>query len=315
MKTPNPNEPCWCGSDTRYKNCHMRIDSFPREKRLFGAREAYAEKWEKSAASLEQQGGYDWMAGLLDRFEPRSILDIGCGTGNGIAALSKRFPKARIISVDENPEVIRKAKHRLEALGIRVNIIRRLKDKATSDRSHTLIVERGRLRVTPGVNLIECDVLEDPEIDPFLKSQRKFDVVTVWLIGSHLLRYHECDALRGTINSPNEYRLHVQSVAFVLAALFLRFGGALQIVDRGANPDTAEAEEGLLAMPRMLASETRGMMEIKELKHRSYIEADPDSAVRMIDNSGNTVVPGNLALISMIAVKQTKLTRGPSDAV
>jgi SAM-dependent methyltransferase len=282
----------------------MRIDSFPVDRRLFGARTVYAEKWEKSALSIEEQGGYEWMACLLDSFHPHHILDIGCGTGNGIAALHKRFPTARIIALDENPQVISKAKARLEAAGARVQVVFRLNDKVTGDRSHSLTIQCGKLRVRPGINLVECDILDDPEIDAFLRCQRKFDAITVWLIGSHLLRYHECDALRDTINNPTEYRLHVQSVAFALASLLLRNGGALQIVDRGPAPETVEMQDKVLAMPRMIASETHGLMHVAGLKYHAYTEADTSDAVRMVDDAGNVVRGSKLAFISIIVVKQ-----------
>lgn len=303
MSKPQPHEPCWCGSDVPYENCHRLIDSFPTDQRLFGARQLYAGKWRESAANLEDQGAYDWMAGLLDQFAPRNIFDIGCGTGNGIVALLKRFPKTRIVSVDENTEVIKIAKERIESFGARVNVVRRLRDKATGERSHALSVERGKLRITPGVNLIECDILEDPEIDAFLKSQRKFDAITVWLIGSHLLRYHEGDSLRDTISSPNDYRLHVQAVAFGLATFLLRRGGVLHIVDRGPTPRTPEMQENLLAMPRRLVADAGGFLQAPQLKYRAYGESVAENAVRMVDNSGNMVPTGNLALVSVTAVK------------
>src|SRR5437762_1744913 len=99
MNIPNPGEPCWCGSGYQYQRCHMRIDAYPPEDRLFGARTLYSEMWECNASNIEMQGGYEWMASLLKPYNPSRILDIGCGCGNGIAALFKQFPAAKIVSL------------------------------------------------------------------------------------------------------------------------------------------------------------------------------------------------------------------------
>jgi malonyl-CoA O-methyltransferase len=45
--------------------------------------------------------------------EIRSILEIGCGTGNFTALLAARFPGAKIVALDFSPEMIAKARHKL----------------------------------------------------------------------------------------------------------------------------------------------------------------------------------------------------------
>ena len=51
------------------------------------------------------------MAGRLDymRQDPRSVLDAGCGTGDGLNLLRERYPKARLIGVDIAPAMARSA--------------------------------------------------------------------------------------------------------------------------------------------------------------------------------------------------------------
>ncbi len=46
----------------------------------------------------------DWIA-----FEPDTILDLGCGTGHAARTLGARWPKARVISVDFAPGMLREA--------------------------------------------------------------------------------------------------------------------------------------------------------------------------------------------------------------
>src|SRR5687768_980962 len=57
----------------------------------------------------------DWVA-----FTPESILDLGCGTGRGAAALAVRWPEARVVGLDSSPAMLREA----QGAGARVEWIR-----------------------------------------------------------------------------------------------------------------------------------------------------------------------------------------------
>jgi malonyl-CoA O-methyltransferase len=63
-------------------------------------------------ARLRQQliDRLEWIA-----FKPEVIVDLGCGTGHAAAALSRRWPEARVIAVDFAPGMLREAARREEA--------------------------------------------------------------------------------------------------------------------------------------------------------------------------------------------------------
>lgn len=67
------------------------------------------------AARLREQmiGRLDWIA-----FTPGSILDLGCGTGRGAAALAARWPKARLVALDASPAMLREAQDQVGGLPI-----------------------------------------------------------------------------------------------------------------------------------------------------------------------------------------------------
>ncbi|MGH8197188.1 MAG: malonyl-ACP O-methyltransferase BioC [Steroidobacteraceae bacterium] len=55
-------------------------------------------------------GRLDWIA-----FTPEAILDLGCGTGRGAAALATRWPRARVLALDIAPAMLREAGRQDEA--------------------------------------------------------------------------------------------------------------------------------------------------------------------------------------------------------
>lgn len=49
----------------------------------------------------------EWIA-----FVPESVIDLGCGTGHGAAALAARWPRARVIALDASPAMLRETARR-----------------------------------------------------------------------------------------------------------------------------------------------------------------------------------------------------------
>src|ERR1700741_2174426 len=42
----------------------------------------------------------------LDEIAPRTIADLGCGTGELTAELAKKWPRAHVVGVDSSPEML-----------------------------------------------------------------------------------------------------------------------------------------------------------------------------------------------------------------
>jgi malonyl-CoA O-methyltransferase len=55
----------------------------------------------------------DWVA-----VTPDTVLDLGCGTGHGAAALAARWPRARVIALDASPAMLDQVARRAGASGV-----------------------------------------------------------------------------------------------------------------------------------------------------------------------------------------------------
>lgn len=60
---------------------------------------------------------------LAVQTDPQRILEVGCGTGNNLALLAKRFPKAHITGVDVSSDMLTVAQKKLAHLGDRINLL------------------------------------------------------------------------------------------------------------------------------------------------------------------------------------------------
>ena len=81
---------------------------------------------ELSRGKYGDADGYDrymgrWSAALAPPFlafadagEPAAILDVGCGTGNLLAAAASAFPRARLVGIDPSATLLAKARARSE---------------------------------------------------------------------------------------------------------------------------------------------------------------------------------------------------------
>jgi malonyl-CoA O-methyltransferase len=58
--------------------------------------------------TVTRQGLFERLEAML--IKPRQVLDLGCATGKALPLLAKRFPKARIIGVDQSRGMLREAR-------------------------------------------------------------------------------------------------------------------------------------------------------------------------------------------------------------
>lgn len=60
---------------------------------------------------------------LVQESDPRSILEIGCGTGVNLARLARAFPGARLTGIDISPQMLQRARRATAFCGDRVSFI------------------------------------------------------------------------------------------------------------------------------------------------------------------------------------------------
>jgi len=77
----------------------------------------------------------------------KTVLEIGCGTGNFTSLLAARFPTAKIVALDFSPEMIAKARHKLKKSNIEFICAEGEQFlEETADRSFDLVVSNGSLQ-------------------------------------------------------------------------------------------------------------------------------------------------------------------------
>lgn len=264
----------------------------------------YAAHWSLNAESFADQGCYKWMASMLDPIRPRKVLDIGCGAGHGLLALSLRF-EPRIVAIDENAPCLTEAETRLGEMGIATDLVLRLRYEEQTVGGHVLEPEPAPIRTSRKVSLIQGDaLLPDDQLQAFLEKEAPFDAVTTWLIGTDPNRRQSCLNLAGLrIGSPIEYRLHVQNRVYVLASRVLRSGGWLQIVDRGEPPSNPELRQDTLDSHANQAGPTD--LRVLDLQYREYKEP-VDGGIGMVASPGTSGRMPNLEKMAMVAVVSQK---------
>jgi SAM-dependent methyltransferase len=288
----------------KYKYCHLDIDSASRDTRLNSARRVYLRNWSQNAANLDRQGAYDWMAGRLAPYSPKRILDVGSGDGRGIEALWRRFQCNFLISIDENRECLSAAASRLKNVGACPEIVHRLDVEMRSDKHYFLETQTGKLPLNTGIFLVESDLLVDPELESYLAKVPPFDAVTVWLVGTHLMRQHCLNLAPLEIRASGEYRLRVQNKVYELADKVLKPGGVLQVVDRGEEPSSESVQRSTLEGHREQASVTS--LEVGHLDFMPYSEVEAGRRVHMVETREKPVENRSVSQLAIVSVIATK---------
>ena len=271
----------------------------------------YCDYWSSNASHFERQGCYAWMADRLKPLAPKRILDVGCGTGEGLLALLSAFSPA-ILSLEENADCIQQSYEAVSSAGFSAEPILRLGYEEFPDGSHEIHYSQDPIAASSQVVLLHADTLvDDPEMLRFLDAMPPVDAVTVWLIGTYMMRRTCRNISNLRIADGNEYRLRIHNRIYDLADRLLRPGGWLQIVDRGEPPSTQFLKDDVLRSHRELAKRTS--LEAFDVSYREY-EEPTDRGIRMVATPGTSGRMPNLSALAMTSVLSRKLPR-PGDAV
>jgi SAM-dependent methyltransferase len=267
----------------------------------------YCSHWQSNAATFLEQGCYDWMAEQLAPYNPKRVLDIGCGTGEGILALLK-IGVETIVALEENFDCIKATESKLLSKGLSVSVVPRIGYLEGADGRHDLIInqEEQVSEHTP-ITLVHADILlcqVDSPLAAFLQRIKRFDAVTTWLMGTYDMR-RSCRTLDPLgLSDHKDYRLKVQNLAYEIADEVLKHNGAFQAVDRGLVPDTEELRSLAFKMHEEQASVTS--LKVSKFEYLLYTEP----TVRGVSMTGfetknpKIVDDGRRAMHSMISFKQ-----------
>lgn len=264
----------------------------------------YCDGWSSNAAHFERQGCYDWIADQLSPLKPKRILDIGCGTGEGLIALSRVF-SPEIVSIEENSDCIQRTEQVLAARGIQVTSVFRLGYQTLADGMHEIAFDQSPISTSAQVTLVHADMLvDDPAMLGFFADQRQnFDAVTVWLIGTFMWR-RTCRNIQNLrITGGNEYRLRVQNRVYRLASEMLRPGGVLQVVDRGEPPTEQFLLDDMYKAHRDQAKMTD--LDVFSVTFREYSEPT-DRGISMVATPGTSGRKPTLTKLAMVSVLSRK---------
>lgn len=302
------NDLCHCGSGIKYKKCCMRKDT-----RIVTTKELadkldnnysqYIDRWINSSDYYRHNGNYDWMAEQLDGYKINKLFDIGCGNGNGLLSLLKKFPQIQLVSIDENPLCLEEAKRRLESHGYSVELIERRQTKFIGE-GYTYVYKPKLLTFRKQITLIESDFLNDEELIRYLKKI-KFDAVTVWLIGTHFgvesnIHATKLGVNKESIYSTSLYRLTVQNRAYRVSDKILEPSGVLQIIDRGELFLSKFVEDDIRNSHSRQAAVTK--LKVKSITQKEYQEAENGVEMIMSRNiSGRIPDHNRIAFTSIIS--------------
>lgn len=253
----------------------------------------YNDQWQHSSAYLGSQDCYEWMAVQLDDLKPRKILDIGCGSGNGLLALIARYNPTTLISLEENMDCIDTTVDALAHAGQQPVAHLRLSYELDAANTYRLFCSDQPVELDPGLSIIQTDLVHpDALINAALEQEAPFDAITVWLIGTDAYSLHSL----GT--SPRDYRWQIHRRICELADTLLRPGGWIQLVDRSIFPLTDEHQRDLVDGYKELLESTR--LEFLKFSNRPYKETG-DGGIPMVRASGIVAPRSQMGLNSMIS--------------
>ncbi|MCJ2184061.1 SEC-C domain-containing protein [Novosphingobium sp. 1949] len=264
-----PNDLCPCGSGRKYKKCHRIVDLSSSDQKYVAAQAVYAANWKVTAELQYERGDYAWMAEQLKPFEVKRVLDVGCGSGHGLLALTECLPSGlRVVAIDENLACLKVAQQTLQKSGLPAPLIERLETVETpygflqTDKPISL-------PLAEPIALIEADPLTDNYLEKAVLHNGLFDAVTIWLTGAHSWRRHNAYSVHRGVKDEHDLRIVIQNEVYELADRVLRPGGVLQVVDRSEAPTSDFIRQGYFESHREQAEPTT--MDVREVGTSIYL--------------------------------------------
>lgn len=245
VSEPAPTDQCLCKSGLTYGQCHKPIFDAPEGKMLDVARDQYARAWSRNATHYSEQGLYlDQARDLARSGTVRKVLDVGCGHGQGVAALRDALPQdAWILSIDENADCLAGAARLLNVHPSSLNSNRVVDQILPNGRYRSTYLDREVL-LGASPNLLQSNLLtKDRAFESILDGVGPLDAITLWFVGIHKANSTTELASLFKIEGNADYRMLVEDTVMKLADKRLKAGGVVHVAIRGNFPNKALAEE------------------------------------------------------------------------
>ncbi|MBQ8209275.1 MAG: methyltransferase domain-containing protein [Clostridia bacterium] len=94
------------------------------------------------------------LAKRIEKYNPLSVADLGCGPGNSTSVLKSVFPNARLIGIDNSSNMIEKASQTYPDIEFRLDDIQNLNEK------HDLIFSNACLQWIPNHHILLPHLME-----------------------------------------------------------------------------------------------------------------------------------------------------------
>lgn len=297
---------CYCHSGKLYKNCCKIRDIYKPHKRIGYDKKKYLKGWCIDSDYFKSEHYYHWMAEqLLNSVKPKRILDIGCGTGNGIKELLSDTNIRQIISIDDNIECISKTYEEIKKMSSDICVLKRGMENISKDGFYSVDYKEITELPNAKVVIIEGDILIDEVLYGFL-SKQKFDAITCWLIGTHLSKNVNLNYTKFDIQDNQSYRLLIENKIYELADIVLTENGVLQIVDRIGYINSEEYENEIKASHEDQASVTS--LYINKLDFLEY--EPPQNGIPMFRSGiDNKDFENKYAFASVISSRKELVTK------
>lgn len=200
--------------------------------------EEYAREWEENSDHFDRLGYYTMPLERLGG--PKTVLEVGCGSGRSTLALARKGHA--VIAAEVNETAAQNACEYLVRNGIAAGI------------GHEF---PARLHDAPQVTIVVGDVHAEGAARAM--EGVKFDAVLCWFIGAQLdviADFFGKPRLELSSDDVRRYRLSVQAKCYALGRHVLRGNGMVQIVDRmrlASWQDKDAARENLAKMQADIA--------------------------------------------------------------